>query len=60
MVKPERIRARPLLAHTSAIRGDHIVEIKSTLILQPGPAALSDGLSVLSDIIAQRVACALD
>jgi iron complex transport system substrate-binding protein len=47
MVKPERIRARPELANTAAIRGDRIVEIKSTLILQPGPAALSDGLAAL-------------
>jgi len=56
MVKPERIRARPELAHTSALQGDHIVEIKSTLILQPGPAALSDGLSAVSDAIARRAA----
>jgi iron complex transport system substrate-binding protein len=47
MVKPERIRARPELASTAAIRADRIVEIKSTLILQPGPAALSDGLDAL-------------
>jgi iron complex transport system substrate-binding protein len=47
MVKPERIRARPELAETAAIRGNHIVEIKSTLILQPGPAALSDGLDAV-------------
>lgn len=60
MVKPERIRARSELEHTSALRGDHIVEIKSTLILQPGPAALSDGLSALSDIIARRAESVLD
>jgi iron complex transport system substrate-binding protein len=47
MVKPERIRARPELARTAAIRANRIVEIKSTLILQPGPAALSDGLDAL-------------
>ena len=47
MVKPERIRARPALASTAAIRADRIVEVKSTLILQPGPAALSDGLAAL-------------
>lgn len=47
MVKPERIRARPELARTAAIRCDRIVEIKSTLILQPGPAALSDGLAAM-------------
>jgi len=47
MVKPERIRARPELASIAAIRCDRIVEIKSTLILQPGPAALSDGLDAV-------------
>jgi iron complex transport system substrate-binding protein len=47
MVKPERIRSRPELAGTAAIRGNCIVEIKSTLILQPGPAALSDGLDAV-------------
>jgi iron complex transport system substrate-binding protein len=47
MVKPERIRARTELKDTAAIRGNRIVEIKSTLILQPGPAALTDGLDAL-------------
>lgn len=51
MVKPERIRARPELANIAAIRSDRIVEIKSTLILQPGPAALSDGLDALAAAI---------
>lgn len=52
MVKPERIRSRPELADTAAIRGDRIVEIKSTIILQPGPAALSDGLDAVAEAIA--------
>jgi iron complex transport system substrate-binding protein len=30
-----------------AVRHDRIVEIKSALILQPGPAALSDGLDAI-------------
>jgi iron complex transport system substrate-binding protein len=30
-----------------AIRHDRIVEIKSALILQPGPAALTDGLDAI-------------
>jgi iron complex transport system substrate-binding protein len=47
MVKPERIRSRPELVGTAAIRSNRIVEIKSTLILQPGPAALTDGLDAL-------------
>jgi iron complex transport system substrate-binding protein len=49
MVKPERIRARPELAPLSAAP---IIEIKSTIILQPGPAALSDGLAALEGHIA--------
>lgn len=53
MVKPERIRARPELADTAAIRCNRIVEIKSTLILQPGPAALSDGLDAVAAAIEQ-------
>jgi len=32
-----------------------IHEIKSSLILQPGPAALTDGLAALQDIIEQSV-----
>jgi iron complex transport system substrate-binding protein len=30
-----------------AVRNDRIVEIKSALILQPGPAALTDGLDAI-------------
>jgi iron complex transport system substrate-binding protein len=29
------------------VRNDRIVEIKSPLILQPGPAALTDGLDAI-------------
>ena len=31
----------------AAVRNDRIVEIKSALILQPGPAALNDGLDAI-------------
>jgi iron complex transport system substrate-binding protein len=34
-----------------AVRLDQIYEIKSTLILQPGPAALTDGLRQLQSAI---------
>jgi iron complex transport system substrate-binding protein len=53
MVKPENIRTRRELSGTAAIRGDRIVEIKSTLILQPGPAALTDGLDAVAAAIEQ-------
>ena len=46
-VVPERIRQRPGWADIPAVRNDRIVEIKSPLILQPGPAALTDGLDAI-------------
>ena len=46
-VVPDRIRARPGWADIPAVAHDRIVEIKSPLILQPGPAALTDGLDAI-------------
>ena len=46
-VAPQRIRSRPGWDAVSAVRDDRIVEIKSPLILQPGPAALTDGLDAI-------------
>ena len=46
-VVPERIRQRPGWAEIPAVRDNRIVEIKSTIILQPGPAALTDGLDAI-------------
>jgi iron complex transport system substrate-binding protein len=46
-VAVDRIRRRPGWNELPAIRRDRIVEIKSPLILQPGPAALTDGLSAI-------------
>lgn len=43
-VVPEKIRARPGWHAIPAVRDNRIFEIKSPLILQPGPAALTDGL----------------
>jgi iron complex transport system substrate-binding protein len=34
-----------------AVRNGHIYEVKSTYILQPGPAALTEGVTQLHDII---------
>jgi iron complex transport system substrate-binding protein len=56
---PERVRARPSFAEVPAVRNGALHEIKSPLILQPGPAALTDGLAALEAIIhaaAQREA----
>ncbi len=46
-VVPEKIRARPGFDRIPAVRDNRIVEIKSALILQPGPAALTDGLDAI-------------
>ncbi len=43
----DRIRQRPGWNGIPAVRNDRIVEIKSPLILQPGPAALTEGLDAI-------------
>lgn len=50
-LRPEKIRARVGWEAIPAIRDGQIFEIKSPLILQPGPAALTDGLAALIKII---------
>jgi iron complex transport system substrate-binding protein len=52
MVKPERIRARPGWDRVSAVKHGRIHEIKSPIILQPGPAALTEGVTALHEHIA--------
>lgn len=54
-VRPEKIAARPHFHQTSAVQRGRIHEIKSAIILQPGPAALTDGLSALHTHIAAAV-----
>lgn len=46
-VVPDKIRQRAGWDGITAVRNDRIVEIKSPLILQPGPAALTDGLDAI-------------
>ncbi len=46
-VRPEKIAARPGWSQIPAVAKSRIIEIKSPLILQPGPAALSDGLDAI-------------
>lgn len=46
-VQAEKIAARPGWQAIPAVATGRIVEIKSPLILQPGPAALTDGLDAL-------------
>jgi iron complex transport system substrate-binding protein len=51
-VQPEQIRKRARWDAIPAVRNGRIVEIKSPLILQPGPAALTDGLDAMRAAIA--------
>jgi len=49
---PHKVAARAGFDDIPAVRTGWLREIKSTLILQPGPAALTDGLAALAGIIA--------
>jgi iron complex transport system substrate-binding protein len=48
---PAKVAARPGFAAIPAVQTGHLREIKSALILQPGPAALTDGLDALVRIV---------
>ncbi|NMO22593.1 ABC transporter substrate-binding protein [Pyxidicoccus fallax] len=50
--KREKIVARPGWAGVRAVVDDQLYEVRSTFILQPGPAALSDGVDQLARIVA--------
>ena len=51
--RPERVAARAGFAALPAARDHFVREIKSTIILQPGPAALTEGLDALEVIISE-------
>ena len=48
--RPEKVTGRPGFDRTPAVQRGELHEIKSPLILQPGPAALTDGLAALEAI----------
>jgi iron complex transport system substrate-binding protein len=56
-VSKETIRGRAGWDAISAVRGGHIYEVKSTYILQPGPAALTEGVRQLHVILARAAGC---
>ena len=51
--RPERVAARDGWDRIAAVRDAELHEIKSPLILQPGPAALTDGLDALHAVISR-------
>jgi iron complex transport system substrate-binding protein len=54
--RPEKVVNRAGFDALPAVRRGAVHEIKSPLILQPGPAALTDGLAAMEAIIANSVA----
>jgi len=56
--RPEKVMKRPGFDRIPAVQRGALHEIKAPLILQPGPAALTDGLAALSAIVAGAGAAA--
>ncbi|MEW5854984.1 MAG: ABC transporter substrate-binding protein [Myxococcota bacterium] len=54
--RPERVRNRPGFDVVTAVQRGALHEVKSTIILQPGPAALTDGLVALERILVMEEA----
>jgi iron complex transport system substrate-binding protein len=50
-VKPATIRGRSGWDRVTAVRRDHLFEVKSTYILQPGPASLTEGVRQLHETL---------
>ncbi len=49
--RPEKVAARPGWENVDAVKNRRLFEIKSADILQPGPAALTDGVEQLHRIV---------
>jgi iron complex transport system substrate-binding protein len=58
--RPEKVIARPGFERIPAVRDGRLFEIRSPIILQPGPAALTDGLDAMAAIIREVVADSCD
>lgn len=51
--RPDHVAARQGWQEVAAVKNQQLFEVKSSYILQPGPAALTDGLQQLHSIIEQ-------
>jgi iron complex transport system substrate-binding protein len=49
--RPEKVAARAGWADVNAVKNGQLFEIKSADILQPGPAALTDGVAQMHRIV---------
>lgn len=50
-VNVRQIAARPGWAEISAVRNGHVYEIKPAIVLQPGPASLTEGVRQIHEIL---------
>ena len=53
--RPERVAARPGWQAIAAVKANQLFEIKSADILQPGPAALTDGVRRIHELLRDSV-----
>ena len=49
--RAEQLKVRAGWQNINAVRNNHVYEIKSSYILQPGPAALTEGVRQISELI---------
>jgi iron complex transport system substrate-binding protein len=54
--RPQTLAARPGWEAIPAVRTGYVREIKSSIILQPGPAALTDGVRAIQTVLAEWAA----
>lgn len=54
--RPEKVSARSGWEQITAVKNGELHEIKSPVILQPGPAALTDGLAAIESIVHTAIA----
>jgi iron complex transport system substrate-binding protein len=54
-LRPERITSRAGWDAIPAVRNGHVYEVKSAFILQPGPAALTEGVRQIHERLAQAL-----
>jgi iron complex transport system substrate-binding protein len=50
-VRAEKVKARPGWEAIPAIRDNHVYEVKSTYILQPGPASITEGVRRVHELL---------
>lgn len=59
-VRKRTILERPGWAHVTALNAGQVHEVKSTYILQPGPAALTEGVRQIHALLARALDVAVD